>query len=99
MNQAFREYATRVSFNLSLSRNQIYVLWTVSTYKNGWPNKHKEFGVQHDLFVPGVKWLISHGFVNYTNEEYSLTEAGEATLNLVRIAGLIPQHLMILEAA
>ena len=29
-NKAFREYATRVSFNISLSRNQIWTLYQIS---------------------------------------------------------------------
>ena len=96
MNDAFREYATRVSFNVSLSRNQIWVLWCLSQGRTG-RGDHVDFGLHHDMFVPGAKWLGAHGLVTHYPERmregrftYELTEAGRHLLALVRLAGLVP---------
>lgn len=103
MNKAFREYATRVSFNISLSRNQIYTLWTISSGKTSRPRQDRiDFGLNADMFVPGAKWLQQHGMViwtdpstmnpSYKDYPFKLTEAGECMLKLLRIAGLVPEE-------
>lgn len=100
-NKAFRDYATRVSFNVTLTRNQIYTLMQVvegRVFRD--TDLRESWGLSRDWFVPGVKWLESHGFVKYTDPAtmkpagkdypWRLTPAGEAVVVLLRIAGLIP---------
>jgi hypothetical protein len=105
INQSFREYATRVTFNLSLSRNQIFVLWCCANSNIKLSLRHKEFGLQHDIFVPGAKWLISHGFITYVHTEgwsmfpYQLTEVGKHAYALLELAGVLPQYQIAEEAA
>ena len=103
MDPKFREYATRVSFNISLSRNQIYVLYQMSLKKIGDREDMDKFGLQTDNFVPGAKWLGSHGFVTYTppgemvgskRYPWELTETGHHVIALLRIAGLIPEEVV-----
>jgi hypothetical protein len=81
-NKAFRDYATRVSFNMSLSRNQIWVLRTVmldleyahlnfnERTKIGQAIRHTENGGErfHDTYVTGVRKLLSMGLVENTKE-------------------------------
>lgn len=100
--KAFREYATRVSFNISLSRNQIFCLWNCEQEKTGGRDEALAFGCAADMFVPGAKWLGQHGLVTWTDpvtmtpkwsrHPYQLTEAGKHVLALLRIAGLVPQR-------
>lgn len=101
-NKLFREYATRISFNISLSRNQIFTLWNISEGRLGNRQAAIDFGIGSDMFVPGAKWLESHGLLTYTDPvtmkpkwkdyPFKLTEAGEHILSLVRIAGIIPEQ-------
>lgn len=102
-NKAFREYATRISFNISLSRNQIYTLWNISLQKLYRPREEMaEFGLNIDMFVPGAKWLCQHGLVTWVDPitmkppwkeyPYKLTEAGTHLLALLRIAEVIPKE-------
>lgn len=101
-NAAFREYATRVSFNISLSRNQIYCLYCLSNQSTGKTELRRQFGLGNDMFVPGAKWLGVNGLVKYTKFEggpsdhnfpWELTEAGRHVLGLLKIAGLIPEEI------
>ena len=100
-NKAFREYATRVSFNISLSRNQIWTLYQISMGKvNQDRDGRIAFGIEQDMFVPGAKWLEQHGLAIWTDPgkmnpawkdfPWKVTDAGGHLLALLRIAGLIP---------
>lgn len=101
-NKAFRDYATRISFNISLTRNQIYTLWNISEQKLVRTKEERtELGVGCDMFVPGAKWLCQHGLVDWTDPTtmtpkwkdypYKLTEAGLYVLGLLQIAEIIPK--------
>jgi hypothetical protein len=100
MSQAFREYATRVSFSIQLTRNQIYTLWVISQARFEKSGEREAFGLKHDMFIPGAKWLQARGLVDYTDPTsmkpphatfpYTLTLAGTHILSLLEIAGLVP---------
>jgi hypothetical protein len=116
----FREYATRVSFNISLSRNQIAVLhsvrleqslplkWNdwdrgpvVSSVEQGRRAYESVLGSTRNLWVPGVKPLITMGFVTWhdpalmvpkwSEHVYRLTKPGELMCQMLELAGIIPK--------
>lgn len=76
-NKAFREYATRVSFNMSLSRNQIFVLRQIAlTQHSRWgtfdervaatvelQDERKSLGMR-DMFIPGMRTLVGMGLIS-----------------------------------
>ena len=48
----FRDYATRISFNISLTRNQIFTLYNLSIQRNTSSKEEREsFGVGADMFI------------------------------------------------
>lgn len=75
VNAAFRDYATRVSFSISLSRNQLRVLQLlVLQIEGGWDARHAaerqmraqaldggERYISND--VVAVRWLLGNGIV------------------------------------
>ena len=103
MNQAFHDYATRVSFNLTLTRNQIAAFEHVVHDIKLWELKGKltTFDHMNDIsrFVPAVKKLGEMGLVIHTdpgemNPKWSrcvwtLTPAGSLVWQLLREAGLV----------
>lgn len=111
INRAFANYATRVSFNLTLTKAQVFYLWQV---------KNRQFvsvreDIQgfspevprHDIFVPSVRGLVERGLVDFTPLErvdvdtwpYKLTEAGEHVYALLKLAGLVQEALPVEKAA
>jgi hypothetical protein len=105
MSKLFRDYATRISFNISLTRNQIFTLWAIAEQKSTRSREEREsFGVGSDMFVPGAKWLCQHGLVDWVDPTtttpkwrdypYTLTEAGKHILILLQIAEIIPKQAM-----
>lgn len=65
-NPAFAEHATRVAFNLTLSRNQITALVIVDQHKSGtgpWPYPRSR--QTPDMFIPGVRGLQVRGLVEH----------------------------------
>lgn len=72
--QAFREYVTRVSFNLTMSRNQVAALRDiVIMIEHGHEKRmdlrqyeREQFGY-YGNFVIGARWLGSHGLVKHTD--------------------------------
>ena len=94
-NQAFAEYATRVSFNLTLSRNQSYVLCLIARESIGTAKKVTGFA---DNFVMGARSLQEKGLVTHTDPTtikprysrfpYELTEAGKHVYALLQMAGI-----------
>ena len=117
--KAFRDYATRISFNLSLSRNQVGhlagVIADIELAKAlGWDERYDackdavaDAGGKLQLFVQGRGSLQRMGLIapakgwqdywdNKTKQsppwpQYNLTPAGEHVVELLRIAGLLPQ--------
>lgn len=95
LNKAFAEYATRVSFNLTLSRNQAYVLCLVARQSIG---KKRDITGFPDMFVPGVKGLQERGLLAWTDPStmkpkwsrfpYELTDAGKHVYALLQMAGV-----------
>lgn len=95
LNKIFAEYATRVSFNLTLSRNQAYVLCLIARQSIG---KKRDITGFPDCFVPGAKGLVERGIVTWTDPSsmkpkwsrfsYELTEAGKHVYALLQIAGV-----------
>jgi len=122
----FRDYATRISFNLSLSRNQIgHLTGLVVEFEYA----DEDFAMRHAkgdeaciaaganprLFIAANKSLEQMGLIEhdprwlaerdrvdnlkpgepkvfrYTGPTLRLTEAGVHTVELLRIAGLIPR--------
>lgn len=76
-NRTFRDYATRISFNMSLTRNQIGVLGGITlqieayNYKGGFGHRidqdfYHSF-VDREMWVPGAKKLQEMGLVKHTN--------------------------------
>ena len=73
INKVFREYATRVSFNLSLSRNQISHLAAIAAVENvhaGWLERSNlkdqaiaEIGGNPRLFIVGNRSLVGMGLI------------------------------------
>ena len=101
-NKAFRNYTTRISFSINLTRNQIYVLWEIANKRVSDRQRQQTFGLITDTFVPGAKWLCAHGFITHSNERvdqglfpYQLTEAGEHVYALLVIAGLVSHDIDI----
>lgn len=128
-NKAFRDYATRVSFNMTLSRNQIWVIrcvmldiehkeldWNARQEKARELRNRPGGDFYHDNYVMGVRKLLSMGIVENTPEwqadedrcalmkslgkqpikqywgpSLQFTKAGECVIELLRIAGLIPE--------
>ncbi len=119
--QTFRDYTTRISFNLSLSRNQVgHLAAAVMEIENegtltDFEKRHKrnhdavmDSGGRPSLFVVGYGSLLrmgllvydqryltarskGHEFWKYTGPSYQLTPAGTHVVELLRIAGLMPQ--------
>ena len=120
--QTFRDYTTRISFNLSLSRNQVgHLAAAVMEIENEHlgetkmdiqrNKREKEVimaaGGRPNLFVVGYgslcrmgllvhdpRWKAVYGtkeFWKYNGPAYQLTEAGKHVVELLRIAGLMPQ--------
>ena len=105
-NPVFADYAQRIAFNLTLSRNQITSLAMVAIYDKGvqWPGDRSR--QNPDLFIPGVRGLESRGLIEHNkawalsaaeqvNADLSwvfrLTQAGEHVHALLKIAGVLPQ--------
>lgn len=81
VNPAFRQYVTRVSFALTLSRNQVSVLtdivYRIERFHQGehWPSdtpRDREIRDRklsgecvHDSFVMGARWLGERGLVKH----------------------------------
>lgn len=99
----FAGYATRIAFDIRLTRPQIFYLSLIgagyrATSRNGqhWDRENSEIG--RHIFVPQVKGLQERGLVEHqTNMRpgshpddwiYRLTEAGEHVYSLLKIAGL-----------
>ena len=107
INNAFANYATRVSFNLSLTKTQVFYLWQVKSrnFVSVREGVHTPVAMpKHDVFVPCVRGLIDRGLVvrherivDCDNPQppypwpYELTEAGEAVYKLLVLAGLVPE--------
>ena len=99
----FAGYATRVAFDLRLTRTQIFYLSMVDAgyYNLDFEEKVKaenEF-VGRDIFVPQVRGLIERGLVEHqaavktrprrnSDWVYRLTPAGSHVFSLLQIAGL-----------
>jgi hypothetical protein len=77
-NRAFRDFATRVSFNVTFSRNQVAAFRAIvmdleaplpvsdgTLWGPGRAALHRDRVENHipDLFVMGLRWLMSNGFV------------------------------------
>lgn len=110
-NKLFSDFTTRVSFNLTLTKSQVYYLWAVKQ-RSVAPIRHPVDGApqapKHDIFVPQIRGLIDRGLV--IREErpningaptwpYELTEAGEKVYDLLVLAGLITSTQAAEEAA
>ena len=117
--QAFAEYATRVSFSMTLTRTMIYYLEQIALYGGAYNEQREPVdyyerradrmargGPWQEAFIPGFRSLEKRGLAEHNgdwllrtaNDEqnsrldlswvYRLTEAGEHTLALLRIAGV-----------
>lgn len=103
INRAFANYATRVSFNMTLTKAQVFYLWQVKNRQL--MSVHEEIeGVspevpRHDIFVPTTRGLIERGLVERLEDTemgswpYRLTEAGEHVYALLKLAGLVQEAL------
>lgn len=103
INHAFANYATRVSFNMTLTKAQVFYLWQVKNRQL--ISVHQEIeGVspevpRHDIFVPTTRGLIERGLVERLDNvemgswPYKLTEAGEHVYALLKLAGLVQEAL------
>lgn len=99
LNHAFANFATRVSFNLTLTKAQVFYLWAVKNGNafvsvRGEPIPHAPEAPKHDIFVPSVRGLVDRGLVERTPGAdgygfWQLTEAGEKVYELLVIAGLV----------
>lgn len=89
-NARFASYVTQVAFNLSLSRNMVFVLDAIA---------HGQFATRNmraagmiDTAVPSMRRLQERGLVYATDPEWpgrcQLTEAGRHVHALLCIAGL-----------
>lgn len=102
INHAFANYSTRVSFNLTLTKTQVFYLWSIAERR--FLSVHDEKGMpgapeapRHDLFVPSARGLIERGLVYRKEVErfeehvwpYELTEAGKHVYELLKIAGIV----------
>lgn len=88
MNNALNSYVTRVSFNLSLSSNQIASLVGLNeqTKDNCNPNNIK-------TFITCGKELIDRGLVTHDRVKYwQITKAGKLVIELLKEAGLYNQY-------
>lgn len=67
--RAFREYATRVSFNITVSRNQVATLRQIALdceqYQCGlsWDERLDSRPEHVPMFIPGCRHLVAHGLV------------------------------------
>ena len=105
LNTAFRDYSTRIHFNISLTRNQIFTLWAMEQMEKNhgkgfcFPRKN-DYGVEGaDHFVTGARKLEAMGLVVHQNPldmkprwsrpAWTLTPAGTHVIALLRMAGLV----------
>lgn len=100
INHAFANYSTRVSFNLTLTKTQVFYLWSIAERRFlSVHDERRHAGApeapRHDLFVPSARGLIERGLV-YRNEKagshdwpYELTDAGKHVYELLKIAGIV----------
>lgn len=93
----FASYATRVAFNLSLTRPQIFYLTTIADQTIHERSTVYEDPQRTNHFVPCANVLLNRGLVtHYPNGKpgpngeiwWELTEAGKHVMALLRIAGL-----------
>jgi len=98
----FASYATRVAFDIRLTRQQIFYLCYAASYSETDYETRRNAEVSHvgrSLFVPFVKGLIERGLVEHNPRArtetaarlpyiYRLTPAGEHVMALLKIAGL-----------
>lgn len=102
MSTLFRQYASRVSFNVTLSRTQMWALYQVGNRVFGLSKSEREklTGDSVCYFIPGVKALERMGLVTFTDpvtmtpkwsrDTYNLTAEGEHVLCLLELAELVP---------
>ena len=89
-NKVFREYVTSTAFNLSLSANMIMWLVHVKMAQQYWLGPNRKF-------IVGLVGLKDRGLVTHNpdakhNEPaWAITEAGEKVLELLIMAGLVPE--------
>lgn len=124
-NRAFRDYATRVSFNLTLSRNQIanlrHIVFDIENEELAYEQRRQAAEQANSesppCFIVGNKALQSMGLIDhdprwvaenersdaahkvgtryfrkYWGPSWQVTPAGEHVVELLRMAGLIPQR-------
>lgn len=102
INHAFANYSTRVSFNLTLTKTQVFYLWQIAernfvSVHSGEVKPGSPEMPRHDIFVPSVRGLIERGLVERNDLDeigvgvwpYELTEAGKHVYELLKLAGLI----------
>ena len=87
----FAAHVTQVAFNLSLSRNMVFVLEAISRGCLASANMRAQGMI--DTAVPSMGRLKARGLVWAPDPEWpgrcELTEAGKHVLALLRIAGLV----------
>lgn len=89
-NARFASYVTQVAFNLSLSRNMVFVLDAIARGNLATSNMRQHGMI--DTAVPSMRRLQERGLVYAADPEWPgrcrLTEAGEHVHALLCIAGL-----------
>lgn len=87
----FSAHVTQVAFNLSLSRNMVFVLAAIE--RGGLSSADMRGHGMYDTAVPSMRRLRERGLVWSPDTELpglcELTEAGRHVLALLRIAGLV----------
>ena len=91
----FAGYATRVAFDIRLTRHQIFWFCAFITYVDSKQNRvdlaeHRyAHGMSTDLFVPAGKALCARGLLAHDGDKtWSITDAGRHVFALLQIAGL-----------
>ena len=101
INRQFANFATRVSFNLTLTKAQVYYLWVIK--ERQWTRRNDDAAPvgapeapAHEIFVPTYRALRERGLVVQKDPDSTwssvLTPEGEHVYALLVASGLVPSH-------